>query len=94
MWKSSSVYPYVHYIIFGCVLLFLCGIALIDTGYLATMDATVKMEIKRVSGVKNALFGGEGIFNTLVTGPGRIVLQTMPISTFAGMIASMTSSRR
>lgn len=67
---------------------------LIDTGYLAMMDATVKMEIKRVSGVKNALFGGEGIFSTLVTGPGRIVLQTMPISAFAGMIASMTSSRR
>ena len=67
---------------------------LIDTGYLAMMDATVKMEIKRVSGVKNALFGGEGIFNTLVTGPGRIVLQTMPISTFAAMVASMSTSRR
>ena len=61
----------------------------IDTGYLAMMDATVNMEIEQVKGIKNALFGGEGLFNTVVTGPGRVILQTMPISTFAGMIASL-----
>ena len=62
---------------------------LIDTGYLAMMDASVKMEIQRIKGVKNALFGGEGMFNTLVTGPGRVVIQTMPISGFAAFIASL-----
>ena len=62
---------------------------LIDTGYLAMMDATVKMEIQKVKGVKNALFSGEGLFNTLVTGPGRVVIQTMPISGFAQLIANL-----
>ena len=61
----------------------------IDTGYLAMMDATVKMEIQQVKGVKNVLFGGEGLFNTLVTGPGRIIIQSMPIANFAGMIANV-----
>ena len=62
---------------------------LIDTGYLAMMDATVKMEIQQVKGVKNVLFGGEGLFNTLVTGPGRIIIQSMPITNIAGMIANV-----
>ena len=62
---------------------------LIDTGYLAMMDATVKMEIQRVKGVKNMLLGGEGLFNTLVTGPGRVVIQTMPISGFEQLIANL-----
>ena len=62
---------------------------IIDTGYLAMMDASVKMDIQQVKGIKNALFGGEGMFNTVVTGPGRVVLQTMPLSTFAGLIASL-----
>ena len=52
---------------------------IIDTGYLAAMEATCKMDLKTVGTVKNALFGGEGIFNTIVTGPGKIYLQTMPI---------------
>ena len=58
----------------------------IDTGYLAAMDATCSMEIQSVPGVKNMLFGGEGLFNTLVNGPGRVYLQTMPISNIAGVI--------
>lgn len=58
----------------------------IDTGYLAAMSATCKMEIKSVPGVKNMIFGGEGIFNTVVTGPGKIILQTMPVSSVAGSI--------
>ena len=66
---------------------------LIDTGYLAMMDATVKMEIQRVKGVKNALFGGEGLFNTMVTGPGRVVIQTMPISSFAALIAGLLPNK-
>ena len=61
----------------------------IDTGYLAVMDATVNLEIQQVKGIKNALFGGEGLFNTVVTGPGRVLLQTMPISGFASLIAGL-----
>lgn len=59
---------------------------IVDTGYLAAMDATVNMEVKSVGSVKNALFGGEGIFNTVVTGPGRIYLQTMPVSAVASVL--------
>lgn len=66
---------------------------LIDTGYLAMMDATVSMEIQQVKGVKNMLFGGEGLFNTLVTGPGRVVVQTMPINNVAAMIAALIPSK-
>lgn len=55
----------------------------VDTGYLAAMESTVQMDIKTVPGVKNMLFGGEGIFNTVVTGPGRVILQTAPVSNFA-----------
>ncbi len=60
---------------------------IIDTGYLAAMDDTCSMEIVSVPGIKNKLFGGEGLFNTVVHGPGRIMLQTMPISHVAGAIS-------
>lgn len=59
---------------------------IVDTGYLAAMDATCSIEIKSVPGLKNMVFGGEGIFNTVVTGPGRVFLQTMPICQMAGSI--------
>ena len=58
----------------------------IDSGHLAAMTPSCTMEIKTVSGVKNALFGGEGLFNTVVTGPGRVWVQTMPISRVAGAV--------
>ena len=61
----------------------------VDTGYLAAMDATCSMEIKSVPGLKNMVFGGEGIFNTVITGPGRVWLQTMPISNVAAAIARL-----
>ncbi len=60
----------------------------IDTGYLAAMTGTVTMDIQTVKGVGNVLFGGEGLFNTVVTGPGKIYLQTMPISNLAGAVSS------
>ena len=56
---------------------------IVDTGYLACMDGTCSMDVQTVKGVKNVLFGGEGLFNTVVSGPGHIVLQTMPISNTA-----------
>lgn len=64
----------------------------IDTGYLAAMDATCSMEIKTVPGLKNMVFGGEGVFNTLITGPGRVWLQTMPISGVAAEILKFMPS--
>lgn len=60
---------------------------IVDTGYLAAMDATCSIDIKSVPGLKNMMFGGEGIFNTVITGPGRVTLQTMPISSVAGSLA-------
>ena len=59
---------------------------IIDTGYLAAMTPTCSVEIQTVPGVKNILFGGEGLFNTVVTGPGRIWLQSMPVTQLAGAI--------
>lgn len=61
---------------------------LLDTGYLAMMDETVQMDIEMVHGVKNIFLGGEGLFNTKVTGPGRVWIQTMPISAVAGIIGA------
>jgi uncharacterized protein (TIGR00266 family) len=59
---------------------------IVDTGYLAAMDATCSIEIQAVPGAKNLLFGGEGIFNTVVKGPGRVYLQTMPVCGVANAI--------
>ena len=58
----------------------------VDTGYLAAMDATCSMDIVTVPGMKNMFLGGEGMFNTVVTGPGRIYLQTMPLSDVAAVL--------
>ena len=51
----------------------------VDTGNVAGFTPGVQMEIRQVPGMKNMLLGGEGIFNTVLTGPGRVWLQTMPI---------------
>ncbi len=56
---------------------------LVDTGNVAGFDSTVSMDIRQVAGLKNKFFGGEGFFNTLLTGPGKVWLQTMPISNVA-----------
>lgn len=53
---------------------------LVDQGHVAAMDETVDFDIQRVKGVKNMLFGGEGLFFATLTGPGRVWLQTMPLS--------------
>ena len=58
----------------------------VDTGYLAAMSSTCSMDIQTIPGVKNMFFGGEGVFNTVVTGPGRVILQTMPVSGVAKAI--------
>lgn len=65
---------------------------IVDTGYLAVMSASCTMDIVPVRGAKNVLFGGEGLFNTVITGPGNVVLQTMPISSLSSTIASYIPS--
>ena len=66
----------------------------IDTGYLAAMTSSCSMEIKSVPGLKNKLLGGEGFFNTVVRGPGKIYLQTMPINNVASSLLSFMPSAR
>ena len=65
---------------------------IIDTGYLAAMSATCSMEVQTVKGFKNVMFGGEGLFNTVVTGPGHIILQTMPAIKVAGVLRAYIPS--
>ena len=55
----------------------------VDTGNLAMMDATCSIDVQMIKGVKNMLFGGEGLFNTIITGPGKVTLQTMPVTGLA-----------
>ena len=62
---------------------------IVSTGHLAMIDASVSIDVQQIRGVKNVLFGGESLFNTVLTGPGRVVLQTMPISSFIDQIAPM-----
>lgn len=56
---------------------------LIDTGYLAAMTDTCTMDIQTVQGAKNIFLGGEGLFHTKVTGPGKVYIQSMPLSNMA-----------
>lgn len=57
-----------------------------DTGVLAVMDATCSLDVQMVKGVKNVFFGGEGLFDTIVTGPGKVSLQSMTIHHIADLI--------
>ena len=66
---------------------------IVDTGNVAMVDSTVSIDVQRVKGAKNLLFGGEGLFNTVLTGPGNVVLQTMPISNFANTIAAVLPNK-
>lgn len=61
---------------------------IVDTGYVVIMDATCTMTTESVKGIKNKMLGGEGFFNTVVTGPGKVVIQTMPISAIAGSLTA------
>ena len=58
----------------------------VDTGNVAGFEIGVQIDIQQVPGIKNKLLGGEGLFNTVLTGPGKIWLQTMPISSVAASI--------
>jgi uncharacterized protein (AIM24 family) len=59
---------------------------LVDTGSLAMFEPTITYDIQMVKGIKNMLFGGEGLFLAHLTGPGRVWLQTMPMAKLAGAL--------
>jgi uncharacterized protein (TIGR00266 family) len=58
----------------------------VDTGCIVAMESQVQYDIQMVPGIKTALFGGEGLFFAILTGPGRVMLQTMPFSRLADRI--------
>ena len=60
---------------------------IVDTGHLAAMSASCQIDVKAVGGIKNTVFGGEGIFNTVITGPGKVYLQIMPMDRFVSSIS-------
>ena len=60
---------------------------MVDTGNVVAFDRSVRYEIETVKGLGNIFFGGEGLFLTKLTGPGRVVLQTQNVAEFAGRIA-------
>lgn len=59
---------------------------IVDTGFLAAYTGGCTIDVQMVKGVKNVLFGGEGLFNTVITGPGTVWLQSMPVSSVARAI--------
>lgn len=65
----------------------------VDTGNVVAFEKTVNYEIETVKGLKNIFFGGEGLFLTKLTGPGRVILQTQNFNEFAGRIISMMPSK-
>ncbi len=67
---------------------------IVDTGNLAAMEATCTIDVQTVKGLGNMLLGGEGFFNTVVTGPGRIWLQTLPLSGLANALARVMPSSK
>ena len=59
---------------------------ILSTGYLVSIEETCTMDVQVVHGLKNVLLGGEGIFNTVITGPGKVVAQTMPLPKLANSL--------
>ena len=65
----------------------------VDTGNVVAFDATVSYDIETVKGLGNIVFGGEGLFLTRLTGPGKIILQTQNFNDFAGRIIARIPSK-
>ena len=60
----------------------------VDTGNVLGFTGDVNLRVERIKGAKNVVFGGEGLFNTILTGPGTVYLQTMPLSSIADVLAA------
>lgn len=65
----------------------------VDTGNVVAFEKTVKYEIETVKGLSNIFFGGEGLFLTKLTGPGKVILQTLNFHDFAGRIIALVPGR-
>lgn len=65
---------------------------IVDTGYVAAMSESCRMEVRTIKGVGNVLFGGEGLFNTVIYGPGKVTMQSMPIASTAMQLAQYLPS--
>ncbi len=65
----------------------------VDTGNVVAFEESVKYEVETVKGLKNIFFGGEGLFLTKLTGPGKVILQTQNFNEFAGRIARLIPSK-
>lgn len=66
----------------------------VDTGCLVAFSASITYDIQFIGGFKNALFGGEGVFLAKMTGPGNLLLQSLPFSRLADRIAAVMPSAR
>jgi uncharacterized protein (TIGR00266 family) len=66
----------------------------IDTGCIVGFTASVNYDIQFVGGIKNTLFGGEGLFFATLTGPGKVWIQTLPVSRLAGRILTYATTMR
>ncbi len=66
----------------------------VDNGYVAAMESTVDMNIEMVSGVKNIFLGGEGLTLTTLRGPGKVWLQSMPVTNLASTLGSVLPGRK
>ena len=66
----------------------------VDTGCIVSFAESVTYDIEFVGGFRNALFGGEGLFYATLTGPGHVVLQTLPFSRLANRIAAAVGTRQ
>ena len=64
----------------------------VDTGCIVAMESQVQYDIQMVPGIKTALFGGEGLFFATLTGPGKVILQTLPFSRLADRILAAAPS--
>lgn len=65
----------------------------VDTGNVVAFEKSVQYEIETVKGLKNIFLGGEGLFLTKLTGPGKVILQTQNFNEFAGRIVKMVPSK-
>lgn len=65
-----------------------------DTGVVALMDETCQMDVRMVKGLKNKLFGGEGLIDTVVTGPGKVYIQTMSLPRLGEMLSPFILTQR
>ena len=65
---------------------------IVDTGYVAAMSESCTMDIQSVKGAKNVFFGGEGLFHTRITGPGKVYIQSMPVINTASVLSRYLST--